>query len=99
MTQTEAILAHLKEAPITPLEALDKYRCFRLAGRINDLRKLGHPIQTDMISVNGKVYARYSLPKGQIDFFAQQKGLCGGSPSEASRAALGNAAVTAAQNR
>ena len=63
-TQTERILNYLsKNKRITPIEALDKFGCFRLAARISDLRKLGHTIWTDNVTKNGKTFASYSLSK------------------------------------
>ena len=66
MTQTREILEHLQglgRGKITPLEALHNFGCFRLASRINDLRKEGHDIKTTMIEQNGKRFAEYSLTK------------------------------------
>ena len=61
-TQNTKILAHLFAiGPITPLEALDKYGCLRLSGRIHDLRKMGVPITTKNITRNGKTFAEYRL--------------------------------------
>lgn len=61
MRQVEQILNHLKREPITPLEALDKYGCFRLGARIYDLKCLGWKIDTEIVTNNGKRYAKYSL--------------------------------------
>lgn len=61
MSQTIAIFNHLAKAPITALEALDRYQCFRLAARINDLRMQGHTIHTEWTIRNGKRYATYHL--------------------------------------
>jgi hypothetical protein len=61
MSQTLSVLNHLKNAPITALEALDKYQCFRLAARINDLRMQGYTIHTEVTVKNGKRYATYHL--------------------------------------
>jgi hypothetical protein len=61
MTQTEQILAELKRGPITPLEALEKCGCLRLAARVSDLKAAGHTILTERVSANGKTYARYRL--------------------------------------
>lgn len=61
-SQNQAILNHLKNhGPITPLEALNLYGCFRLGGRIYDLKNMGHAIETEMVSENGKRFARYHL--------------------------------------
>ena len=39
-TQNLQILSYLKKGkPITPLEALEKFGCWRLSARIYDLRK------------------------------------------------------------
>ncbi len=67
MKQTETILRHLQEGPITGLEALDTYGIFRLASRISDLRKSGHKIKTEMIKRNGKQYAMYTLEDDSND--------------------------------
>lgn len=63
MTQADQILLHLQSGQtITPIEALELFRCFRLAARIADLKSLGHNILTEMVeSPEGKRYARYSL--------------------------------------
>lgn len=63
MSQTIAIFNHLEKAPITALEALTKYQCFRLAARINDLRTQGHTIHTEWTVSNGKRFATYHLLK------------------------------------
>ncbi len=65
-TQNSSILYHLENyGSLTAIEALELFACFRLAARINDLRELGHDIQTEFIKKNGKKYAVYSLPKIQ----------------------------------
>jgi len=61
-TQNEQILRHLKRGrKITPLQALNLYGCLRLSGRILELREQGHPIKSEMVKVNNKRVARYSL--------------------------------------
>ena len=62
-TQKEQIIKHLmKGKSLTPLKALDKFDCFRLSGRIYELREDGHSINTEMINLkSGKRIARYSL--------------------------------------
>ena len=65
-TQCELILKDLKKGKkINPLQALEKYKCFRLASRINDLRADGHSIETKMVvNKNGKKqFAEYYLNK------------------------------------
>ena len=45
-TQNGRILAYLRMGhSLTPLEALDQFRCMRLGARIWDLRQMGWPIQ------------------------------------------------------
>jgi hypothetical protein len=61
MSQTIQIYNHLKSKPITPLEALRKYGCFRLASRINELRNEGIDVKTEMVTKNGKRFAKYYL--------------------------------------
>ncbi len=62
MSQCDDILAHLKTGPITPVQALNSYGCFRLAARIKDLREQGHDIETrDLELPNGKTVAQYFL--------------------------------------
>jgi hypothetical protein len=66
VTQNDAIKQHLLSGkPITPLDALQKYGCFRLAARIDDLRKAGLDIETLTEKRNGKQYASYVL-RGQM---------------------------------
>lgn len=62
MTQTEMIRAHLESGrEITPIDALQQYGCFRLAARINDLRKAGMQIETITEQREGKAWAKYRL--------------------------------------
>ena len=61
MSQETQILSHLKRhGSITPMTALEKYGCFRLAARIEEIRRV-HPIDTEMVKRNGKRFARYKL--------------------------------------
>jgi hypothetical protein len=68
-TQTEAILAALKEGrELTPLDALREFGCFRLGARVYDLKKQGYDIATSMVDVgDGVRVAKYKLlaPPGQ----------------------------------
>lgn len=63
MTQCEMILQHMKDndGGITPLDALERYGCFRLSARISDLRKQGHNIVSVRETKNHKTYCRYKL--------------------------------------
>ena len=63
-TQCELILKDLKKGrKVNPLKALDKYGCFRLSARINDLRDRGYNIKTKMVDneTGTKQFAEYSL--------------------------------------
>ena len=61
MTQSQQILQHLRKSPLTPLEALSLYGCFRLGARVHELRREGHRIESRMVQSNGKHYAEYRL--------------------------------------
>lgn len=66
MSQTSDILAHMKREPITAIEALSRYGCFRLAARIKDLREEGYEIETTTLELpNGKSIAKYSLKESE----------------------------------
>ena len=70
MTQTDAIRSFLLEGnSLTPLDALEKFGCFRLAARIDDLRQEGLDIETIKERQNGKSYARYRLRDKQGSLF------------------------------
>ena len=63
MSQTTDILDWLNTGkPITALEALDNFGCFRLAARIADIRAKGIYVNTDTVKTStGKSIAQYSL--------------------------------------
>lgn len=59
-SQTQMIKSHLNRGwKLTPLQALDKYGCLRLAARIAELRNSGMSIKTRKVSRNGKTFAEY----------------------------------------
>jgi hypothetical protein len=61
-SQCEMILRGLKRGErLTALSALQSFRCFRLAARIDDLKKRGHHIKKEMVSAVGKRFAVYSM--------------------------------------
>ena len=62
-SQTSRILAQLRIASMTPLDAFRAIGCMRLGARIFELRREGHQIKTDMVKVGGKRVARYRLIK------------------------------------
>jgi sulfur transfer protein SufE len=63
MSQTKQIADYLsKGKKLTPIQALDKFGCFRLAARIAELRNQGMNIVTKTIKLeNNKIVAQYSL--------------------------------------
>ncbi|AIL33108.1 helix-turn-helix domain-containing protein [Basilea psittacipulmonis] len=62
MAQAEQILEFLKKGnPITPIDALNLFGCFRLGARIFDLRREGYNIVTEIVEDGEKHYARYRL--------------------------------------
>jgi hypothetical protein len=63
MSQNKQIADYLnKGKKLTTLDALNKFGCFRLASRINDLRNEGMNIKTKIIKLeNKKQIAQYSL--------------------------------------
>ena len=59
-TQSQKILTYLKSGkPLTPITALNRFGCFRLAARISDLRKDGHTIFTETVTKGKKTFASY----------------------------------------
>ena len=67
MSQNDRILDHLKTAgTIRPMTAWNDLGIYRLASRINDLRKAGHKINTKKVEVVNRwgestYIAEYSL--------------------------------------
>lgn len=65
--QCQLVLMHMKKyGSITHLEAEKEYGILRLASRINDLRRQGYVIQSEMISGKNRReektnFARYRL--------------------------------------
>ena len=62
-TQNSRILQHLLEGhSITPIQALEKFGCFRLGARIFELRKQGFYIDTETVdNGEGNKFAKYVL--------------------------------------
>ena len=70
-----AVLRLLERHPegITPFDALAEARCMRLAARVSDLRADGYAIAAELVTTNGKRYARYTLVPDSVQvtlFFA-----------------------------
>ena len=62
MTQNQQIKSYLEKGKsITPIQALNKFGCFRLAARISDLRNEGLNIATKIVTKDGKTFAKYYL--------------------------------------
>jgi hypothetical protein len=63
MSQTKQIADYLnKGKKLTPIDALTKFGCFRLAARIADLRASGMNIVTNKLKLdNTRQVAQYSI--------------------------------------
>jgi hypothetical protein len=65
--QKERILQHLTDfGSITSAEAMQDYGIMRLASRVNDLRREGHPIITEVVEGRNRYgektrWARYRM--------------------------------------
>ena len=71
MNQTAAIRAALEAGQeLTPLDALNRFGCFRLAARVDELRREGLAVETVTERQNGKRYARYRIARVQRELFA-----------------------------
>lgn len=62
-SQSLRILAALKRGRgMTSLQALNDFGCLRLAARINDLRNMGYPIVSEIVTLkDGKRVAFYFM--------------------------------------
>lgn len=62
-SQREQIREHLKAGKtLTPLQALELFGCFRLSGRVLELRQEGLPIETTIRETEGGArIAEYKL--------------------------------------
>lgn len=66
--QNARILEHLQNGGfVTPLFALREWGCFRLSGRVFDLKKRGYNIVAEIVNdtATGKRYAKYYIPQTQ----------------------------------
>jgi hypothetical protein len=62
MSQIDDVRAYLmKGRALTPIQALAKFGCFRLAAIIFNLRADGFTIETEMVHVGKKKWASYTL--------------------------------------
>ena len=61
-TQNQQIKAYLtKGKSLTPIDALNKFGCFRLSARIKNLRDEGLNIVTKYVTKGDKTFASYSV--------------------------------------
>ena len=61
-TQNQQIKAYLtKGKSLTPIDALNKFGCFRLSARIKNLRDEGLNIVTKYVTKGDKTFACYSV--------------------------------------
>lgn len=61
-TQTQRIRRHLlRHNSITPLQALNRYGCLRLAARIWELKKAGFSVVKHMVRRGEKSFAKYVM--------------------------------------
>lgn len=61
-TQKQQIKEYLtKGKKITPLEALNKFGCFRLAAVVYNLKAEGLKIKSENVTKQGKKFASYSV--------------------------------------
>lgn len=67
MTQCDRIQRHLEDyGSITSLEAMQEYGIMRLASRIADLKQMGIPIKTEMVSGKNRYGEKTSFAKYSI---------------------------------
>ena len=83
ITQCEMIEEYLDTyGEITPLEAMRDLGIYRLASRISDMKKRGHKIKSEMVSVatrnGGRTHiARYSWADDNVKFDRKEcEGVC-----------------------
>jgi hypothetical protein len=61
-SQNQKILSWLQSGnTLTPIDALKMFGCFRLSGRIHFLKSKGYDIKSNMVEMNDKKFAEYSL--------------------------------------
>jgi hypothetical protein len=69
-SQTDQIRsALLSGLELTPIDALERFGCFRLAARVADLRAEGLDIETVTETRNGKKVARYRVAQPVLPGF------------------------------
>jgi hypothetical protein len=64
VSQCTSILRYLETGrSVSPLMALDRWGCLRLAARIRELKNRGHRIERHMVRYGKKSYAAYLLDR------------------------------------
>lgn len=67
------VFTHLMQNKgITPAYAYEHFGCLRLASVIHELRDKGVPIETALVTVDDKTFARYTLKRGFIAQYNKQ---------------------------
>lgn len=70
MSQEAKILEHMKAGNrLTPIDALQKFGCFRLGARVHDLRMQGYAINSTLVEQDGKRFARYWMEDGALESY------------------------------
>ena len=73
-TQCDRILQYLEDfGSITQLQAIADLGCMRLASRVSDLKKMGHPIRRRMVTGKNRYgektnFAEYYIDKGELTY-------------------------------
>jgi hypothetical protein len=63
----ELLMALKMGERLTPLSALERFKCFSLSQRMGELRRSGWPIVSQMISLpSGKKVAEYRMGQEQV---------------------------------
>ncbi len=65
--QTDAIWELMLAGWVSPLLALEKAGCMRLAARIHDLRRSSIEVEERWVEEGGKRWKEYRLPKATVD--------------------------------
>lgn len=60
----QILLALVAGESLSPLDALNRFGCFRLGARIWDLKRRGYQIDTEWETDGKKRWARYRMAKG-----------------------------------
>ena len=65
MSKCDRIRSWLRAGkPLTPIEALNRFGCLRLAAWVHELRADGMTIVTERVHRNGATVARYRMARG-----------------------------------